>query len=249
MPSKQVTDRSRSSGIVRTNAETFAAEVGAKTHAQLSPFLQAGEVMPDGALQMKLFARYLASKMSLLEQADSAHEAEISDDAPPRAERDEAEGELRETTVEFRNAIGAKYGDVGLKVMGLYEAPPRGAPELAKYGRSLHDALIDASRTLTGSARRGLHIDRAEMATELLATVERLEAALRTVTHEAAELHLTQTAKDRAMDNNDEAFAGVAKAVEGLLTLAGRKDLAERVRPSGRKPGVVEVDHPEPAAG
>ena len=242
MPSKQVTDRSRSSEIVGTNAETFAADVAAKTHTQLSPFLQDGEVMPDTALQLKLFARFLASKMTLLEQADSTHEAEIGDDAQPRAERDEAEGELRETTAEFRNAIVAKYGDVGLRVMGVYEPLPRTAPELAKYGRSLHTALIDPARVLTGSRRRGLQVDREAMATELLAPVERLEAALRKVNQEAAELHLTQTAKDRAMDDNDEVFSGVAKAVEGLLTLAGRKDLADRVRPSRRKPGVVEAE-------
>ena len=249
MPSKQVTDRSRSSGIVGTNAETYAVEVGEKTSVKLSPFLLAGEAMPDGALWMKLFVRYLASKTTALQQADSAHEAEISDDAQPRAERDEAEGELRETTVEFRNAITAKYGDVGLRTMGVYEPPPRGAPELAKYARSLHVALVDASRTLTGSARRGLQVDRAAMATELLPPVERLEAALRKVTQEASELHLTQTAKDRAMEENDLAFMGVANAVEGLLTLAGREDLAERVRPSRRKPGVVETEDASPVPG
>lgn len=249
MPSKQVTDRSRSSGIVGTNGETYATEVGERTNVQLLPFARDGEVVPDVALLLRLMARMLKSKTEKLEQADSAHEAEISDDAQPRAERDEAEGELRETTVEFRDAISAKYGDVGLRTLGIYEPPPRGAPELAKYARSFHAALIDASRTLTGSARRGLQIDRAQMASELLPTIERLEAALRTVTQEAAELHLTQTAKDRAMEENDVAFMGVANAVEGLLSLAGRPDLADRVRPSRRKPGVVEAEDGEPVVG
>lgn len=242
MPSKQVTDRSRSSGIVGTNGETYATEVGERTNAQLSPFARDGEVVPDTALLLRLMARMLASKTTALEQADRAHEAEISDDAQPRAERDEAESELRKTTVEFRDAINAKYGDVGLRVMGLYEPPPKSPAPLTKYARNLHAALLDASRTLTGSARRGVQLDRAEMAAELLPTIERLESALQAVSQEAAELNLTQTAKDRAIEENDRVFACVANVAEALLTLADRKDLADRVRPSKRKPGIVEAE-------
>ena len=249
MPSKQVTDRSRSAGIVGTNAETYAGEVGAGANAQLSPFLHAGEVMPDTALLLRLMARLLASKSTGLEDADSAHEAEISDDAAPRAERDAAEVELRETTVEFRDAIRAKYGDVGLRTLGVYEAAPSHPLPLLHYVRDLHAALIDGGRTLTGSTRRGVQIDRAAMAAELLPLVERLDTALRAVTQEAAELHITKTAKDRAFEENDRAFAGVANAAEGLLTLAGRKDLADRVRPSRRRAGVVEAEEAKPEVG
>jgi hypothetical protein len=249
MPSKQVTDRSRSAGIVGTNAETYATEVGARTSAQLSPFLQAGEAVPDTALLLRLLARFLASKSTALDAADSAHEAEISDDAKPRAERDEAEVEARETVIEFRNAVSAKYGDVGLHTLGIYEPPPRGAPELAKYGRALHGTLIDGRRTLTSSGRRGVNLDRAEMAAELLVVVERLEAALRVVAQEASELHLTQTAKDRAFEENDRVFGTVARVAEGLLALAGRGDLADRVRPSRRRPGVTEAEEVSPTEG
>lgn len=242
MPSKQVTDRSRSAGIVGTNAETYAAEVGARTVAQLSPFLQAGEAVPDTALLLRLLARFLASKSTALEDADRAHEAEISDDAAPRAERDSAEVELRETTVEFRDAIGAKYGEVGLRTLGVYEAAPSHALPLTHYVRDFHAALIDDRRALTGSVRRGVHIDRAAMAAELLPLLERLEGALRVVAQEAAELHITKTAKDRAFEENDRTFTAVANATQGLLMLAGRKDLAERVRPSRRRPGTVEEE-------
>ena len=248
MPSKQVTDRSRSSGIVGTNGETCATEVGERTSVQLRPFLRDGEEVPDTALLLRLMARMLKSKTEKLEQADSAHEAEISDDAQPRAERDDAEGELRETTVEFRNAISAKYGDVGLRTLGIYDAPPSNTLPLLKYGRDFHASLIDAGRVLTSSARRGVQVDRAQMAAELLPAVTRLDLALQAVTREASELNVSQTAKDRAIEENDRAFAAVAKATEGLLMLADRKDLADRVRPSRRRPGVVEAEELEPVA-
>lgn len=248
MPSKQVTDRSRSAGIVGTNAETYASEVGARTSAQLAPFLQAGEAVPDTALLLRLLARFLASKSMALDAADSAHEAEISDDAAPRAERDAAEAELRETTSEFRNAISAKYGDVGLRTLGIHEGPPSNTLPLLKYGRDFHAALIDATRVLTGSARRGVQLDRAQMADELSPAVARLDRALQAVSREASELNVTQAAKNLAVDENDDAFTSVAKTAEGLLMLAGRKDLAERVRPSRRRAGVVEAEEPAPVA-
>jgi hypothetical protein len=87
------------------------------------------------------------------------------------------------------------------------------------------------------------------MAAELLVVVERLEAALRVVAQEASELHLTQTAKDRAFEENDRVFGTVARVAEGLLALAGRGDLADRVRPSRRRPGVTEAEEVSPTEG
>ena len=204
--------------------------------------------MPDIALYLKLMARHLESQSTALDEADTAHEAELSDDAAPRAERDEAEADARATVIEFRNAISAKYGDLGLQTLGIYDAPSKTAVGLTKYGRNLHRALLDARCTLTPSGRRGVQVDRAAMAEDLLVVIERLDAALSVVTKEAAELHLTQTAKDRAVDNNDQTFQAVASVAEGLLSLAGRKDLADRVRPSRRRPGVTEAEESDPAA-
>jgi len=246
MPSKQVTDRSRSAKIVGANVETNAAEMAAKNAIQLSPYLHEGELLPDGALYLRLMARLLASKSTRLDAADAAHEAEISDDAIPRAARDAGESDVRETTIEYRNAISAKYGDVGLRTLGVYEPPPAHPLPLAKYARDFCGALADGSRTLTGSARRGVQVQPAEMVAELLPLVVRLESALQVVTQEAAELNVTQTAKDNAMEANDRTFSAVANITEGLLMLAGRRDLADRVRPSRRRPGVVEAEEPGP---
>ena len=249
MTSKQVIDRSRSAGSVCTNVTTHAEELNRKLVAALAPHLLPGETMPNFALVAKLAARMLAARSSELDVADAAHEAELSDDAMPRAERDDADGELREATISIRNTIDASFGDVGLRALGIHVPPPQDPRGLERYVSDFHDALLDTARTLPGRTRRGVTLDRVAMAEDLAPLRTRLKAALQVVATEAAELALTQTAKDSAVEANDRTFSGVAKTAEGLLTLAGRRDLADRVRPSKRRPGVVEAEEspPEPA--
>lgn len=85
----------------------------------------------------------------------------------------------------------------------------------------------------------------ATMAAELHPEVKRLGAALATVTKEEAELEATQTAKDKALAANDVAFTSASRIGEGMLTLAGRADLAARMRPSSGRPGVTQKDEAE----
>ena len=58
---------------------------------------------------------------------------------------------------------------------------------------------------------------------------------------------MPQTASDPFADYAlgaayDEAFAGVATAFSGLLLLAGHPELAERVKPSPRRPGQTAAE-------
>lgn len=71
---------------------------------------------------------------------------------------------------------------------------------------------------------------------------EALDAAVADVTREAREAQVTQAAKVSAIAAHDTLFASVANVAEGLLTLVGENDLARRVRPSARRPGVTASD-------
>lgn len=73
---------------------------------------------------------------------------------------------------------------------------------------------------------------------------ERHEAELRDddAPREAREAQVTQAAKVSAIAAHDPLFASVANVAEGLLTLVGENDLAQRVRPSARRPGVTASD-------
>ena len=240
MASKQVTDRDRSSSQVTATVDANAAEVDQRLRALFTGHVQPTEVMPDFAFLVRLIGRHLSSAADVLNAADLAHEAEIGDDVQPRVERDDSEADLRETTINYRNAISVGYGDVVMRSHGIGSAAPPDPRGLIRYAKDFHSGLIDPARTPSTPPRGGIAVDRTTLAAELAPRIARLEAALESVTREAAELKLTQTAKDDAITANDTAFSGVANAVEGLLILAGRRDLAARVRPSARRPGIVD---------
>ncbi len=64
------------------------------------------------------------------------------------------------------------------------------------------------------------------------------------------EAEVTRKAKNDAIDQFDSVFLWVGRALESYFHLAGRHELAERVRPSTRRPGrrAADVD-PESDSG
>lgn len=245
MTSKQVVDRTRSVGTVATTTEAHASELMERLRALFEPYLESGEVMPDVAFFATLTVRHLRAANAALDVADRAHETELSDDPAARAERDEAGVSLRDTVSNLRSAITAVGGTPALQTLSIPGPLPADVRTLLRYAAGLHEALLDEARVVVNTSRVGLALDRVVMAGVLLPEITRLQRALDHVAQEAAELGLTQTAKDNAIAANDVAFKGVANAMEGLLALAGRADLADRVRPSARRPGRVEAEDGE----
>lgn len=240
MTSKQVVDRARASTRVTTTVDANIHELAAGLQARFAPVLLPGETMPDIAFFAALSARLLTHAHAQLDAADRAHEAELSDDPAARAERDAAAAELRDTVINLRSAVTAVGGVAALRALGIPNGLPSDTLTLERYAAGFHDALLDPTRVVVSTSRAGLVLDRRAMAATLGPELTRFQAALRNVTKELAELGLTQTAKDKAILANDSTFMGVANVVEGLLTLGNREDLAARVRPSRRRPGMVD---------
>lgn len=238
--SKLVTDRGRSSAVVIEAVGTHANDLNTRLRACLERYLEGAEVMPDIALFVKIIGRHMGRAADELHAAHRAHEAELSDDVAPRLERDDAEVELRDLVIMFRNGISAALGDGVLRAHSIYDSAPSDTRGLLDYAKGLRIALVEPALAPTARSRGGLIVNRAAMALELEPVIARLDAAVKIVTREASELAVTQTAKDTAMNANDTVFKNSANVMEALLILADRKDLADRVRPSPRRPGVVE---------
>lgn len=91
------------------------------------------------------------------------------------------------------------------------------------------------------------------VADELEALMADVQSALDDVAREAREGEATLVKKRAAMSAFDTAFSGTASLLSALLTVAGTKELASRVRPSARRPGQAEGaeedtgDEPKPA--
>jgi len=248
MPSKEVTDRQKSAAAVESSIEAHGEGAGGALAAQFKGVLRKGESAPDVAFVLRLFGRLLARDAATLADADGRHEAEKADDDAPRAARDEAATAVRDACVVARDGVAAVYGEAALGPLGLAEvAPPVGdGVALARYAERAASKLADAKLALPKAKARGIAVDRAVLAADITEQLPALQRSMRDVARERRELEATQSAKNHAVEQYDATFTLTANVTSAVLRAAGMSDLADRVRPSARRPGRTEAEPAEP---
>ena len=237
MASKQVTDREKSSRAVVAAARTHGEEIAAGFERELKPYLKAGEAWPNVALLTTLVGRKIAADTAALVAADEAHERELSDDAAPREQRDEAAVKVRGVLVDLRAAIEAAYGATGLTQLGVDQAISEDPSVLARTVAAVAKILSDASLRLPTTKRAAMKIDRYGFAEEVGAELPLLVKGLALVAKEEREKEATLRKKQSAMSMSSRSFMKGAAWLAASCTIAGLDELAAKVRPSGRKPG------------
>ena len=239
MASKQVTDREKSARAVVAVGETQAEASGVALGELLKPHLAKGEALPDMALVMTLVSRALDARKAVMVKADAAHEAELGDDEPVRRARDEAAQALSEKVVELREVLTGLYGSATASAV-LTGPTPVDPVVLSRFAG---EAATQLARVKLPPTRiKGAKLDTAEVASALEERRATLDTQLKDVARELREAQATLDAKSRAMTAYDELFGGAAMTLAGLLRLAGKADLAAKVKPSTRRPGQTAGD-------
>ncbi len=234
MPSKQVIDREKSAGAVVAVGETQADAAGAALGKVLKPHLEKGEALPDFSLVVKLVARAIDSAKGQMVDADAAHEAELGDDEPVRKARDAAAEELSDKIVELREVLTGAYG--AATASAVFSGPtPQDPVVLSRFAGEVATALGRVK--LPAPRIKGAKLDLSETAGELRELRAGLDAELKGVAREVREAQATLDTRNQAIAAYDEAFGGGATTLTGLLRMAGKAELAARVRPSSRRPG------------
>ncbi len=96
----------------------------------------------------------------------------------------------------------------------------------------------------------GVQFDLSAIATQLGGGADELEAVVDELERARKEAEVTRNAKNDAIDRYDSVFLWVGRTLESYFHLAGMHDLAERVRPSTRRPGRRAADETsEPDSG
>ena len=240
MLSKLVTDRQKSASAVIAAARTHGPQAATAVAAVFDPHLARGEEQPDVELLLELSTRALEAAIDALAKADAAHEAELSDDAAPRQQRDEVATALYDDLVELKEVATGLLGRAALDPLRLTGTVPRDPTVLVRHAKSVIEALQTAK--LPKSRVRGAKLHADEWAERLGEHTEGLSAALGNVAREVREAEATLVAKNQALAEHDRVFGDVATLVSAVLRMGGQTELAGRVRPSPRRPGrTVEV--------
>lgn len=235
MSTKAVTDRQKSAEAVVATGEINAQAIEDAFTKRYREFLRKGETMPDMAMAVHLSLRRLQASTTRLVAADEAHEAELRDDAEPRKQRDAAAQALRTRLVEVRGGFEGIYGSATVRDAGFSGETPYDPVILSRLAQACIKAIpalklprprIDVSPP-----------DLKKLAGELKALDDELNKHLKAVKREEGEAAVTLLAKNRATDEQDTDFVAAATVLEGLLIVAGKPELADRVRPPKRQAG------------
>ncbi len=239
MASKVVVDKQKSAESVIAAGETHASATQEALLVILKPHLKKGEVMPDFAAVMRLSCAALEAAKNVMIEKDAEHEAELSDDPEVRARRDAAAAATSEELVSLREVLTGLYGGaIAGKV--LPGSTPQDATMLARFAG---EAAANLKKAKFPAARvKGAKVDVAELTESLESKSATLTTELKAVQREVREAEATLTAKNEAILAYDEVFMAVANGLQGILKLAGKNDLAARVRPSLRRPGQTADD-------
>lgn len=198
------------------------------------------------ALVLGALVAPLAGALGHLVSMAASLASERADDTPLRRQLADAVAVHRTTLVELRQLVEALYGTGAAAQLG-FTGP---TPEVAEALRLQSDIVLKVleSWTVPESRFPGLSVHPAEWRERLSDTAIALSKALEAVRADGIENENAVNEKDKAIAAFDPVFTRTASLLSVLLTFIGENDLARRVRPSPRRPGLTTEVEENPDA-
>ena len=245
LPLKTVTDRMKSCRAVLWAIEAHGGHLAELLGESFGPLLEDGQAMPFD-VQLELFRKKLTQDLDLLVASDRAYRDQRTVESVVRSRRDEQAARVNSAVVGLRQAFTGIYSEDRLGELGFARRTPQQPGELLEQAIHLVARLSDPELDLTGSRYGDFQLDAARLAQELKASVETLEPTADELAREERRTEVLQLAKDDALRDYNGSFLWIARTVESLCRLAGLEEVAKRVRPSSRRPGVTARRPEEP---
>jgi hypothetical protein len=226
--SKQVGNRISWARFVSTSAQVNGPDLKETFKEKYGGF--GGFVAGIFITIFSLMSARLKSITDKMNEAELKLSQELSDDDAQRNLRDERAEQMREMLFKARAAVEGAFGEAQSAAYGLSEMPPRQPDRLMAFAKNSINLLRKDARADEGAF--GNPTDTRKIAEVLETTHDALADALGAVDTETREAHAARNARDEVVDEWTQVYRGTANALSGLYDLAGRPDLAERVRPS-----------------
>lgn len=238
--SKTVANRIRNAQVVTASFDVH----GPDTIDDLANvFSKAGVGNFDAAAARNLLgtlSSLLKNSTETLERAETAYATEMSNDGDKRDLRDEAVTALRENTQYARTLLSAAVNAATLRNWGLDKPVPTTPDTLLVYANYAVERLRADHRILT---RHGITVDTQVLADAIDGPRAELQAALDDLKLDSRENQLALEKRNDALEQWNLAYSVSASVLSDLYRLAGRQNLAKRVRPTVRRiSGEVNVD-------
>ncbi len=233
MANKMVTDRSAEASLLSAAAVTFMREVSPALGAVLSPFVGEGEPVPELTILPVLASRLVDHRLDHLIETDKANIDAQSELIEPRKRRDEALGQASDTIYRVRDVCRGLYGpELCTRIVPDDRRIPQRPKAFLHMGEHVLERLRDAERSLPSKTLVGIEVQRFELSTNFGSDLEELSESLDEVDLKSREAEITQAAKDEAMRQFNVTYRAAIRLLEASAILAGKPDLAGRVRPT-----------------
>ena len=237
-PLKSVTDRVQSCDAVKTAIDSWGDRLAALLSESFDPLLAEGQVTPF-ATQLAVFRTKLVEEIDLVVTTDRAYRDQRAQEAVSRGRRDLVFDDVTADVIELRKAFTGFYSDDKLGELGFARRVPDRPVVLLEHATHLAARLSDPDLDLTGSRYEGQQLDSPSLVRQLVTSVAALKQATEELNQEVRDTEALKLAKDEALTQYNTSFLWIARAVESFCRLVGLDEVARRVRPSQRRPGVT----------
>ncbi len=227
-------------GRIEAALDNYLEAIARGYGAYLAPALEEGEPEIDVRHQLVLLARRVRHHRGRVESLDRGVLEQIQGDEKVRAELEHSAGAVDAKMRLVRSAYRGFYGRDNLARVGLAGDFPRGVVRLHQHAVTVKTSLESPELVLEPLLDLGLDDpERASVAARLARQLdpeltrlgelldERHQASIRTL-----DARLQRQEVIREFDHH---IRGVVRLAQGMFRLAGRNDLALRIRPILRR--------------
>ena len=236
---------------VETEIATHEDEIGARLDDELASVTEGwgeGQEKPNHRALFRALKEKLGQSREKLSRTEEHHIELLKRAVELRGESQELTGILYEDFSSMRRTVEELYRGKGKANANVFVIAGIQGPTARKPTKLLRQVdlavkhLRQPELEFPVSRFDGTQLEPANLAQALADPAKRLGQVLGDLRQLASRMNASRKEKNRAIDAQKELFPRVARTAEALFRLAGEHELAERIRPSGRRPGRRAVE-------